>query len=150
MQHPFPIGVWCGPGKPSCANSYLRPFVDEENLLKEDGIFHDGRLFKVLIWGISCDAPARSFVTGTRGHTARLACPKCKTSGVYFKKPGKVRGRETFPNSDAPLRIHQEFLRRIPPDFHVLQTVVLEELGIDMVLDIPFDYMHLCCHEETA
>lgn len=145
MQHPFPIGVWCGPGKPSCANSYLRPFVDEAIQLKEDGVVYGGRLFKVLIWGISCDAPARSFVTSTRGHTARLACPKCKTSGVYFKKPGKVRGRETFPDSDAPLRTHQEFLSRIPADFHVLQSVALEELGIDMVLDIPFDYMHLCC-----
>jgi hypothetical protein len=26
-----------------------------------------------------------------------------------------------------------------------METVVLEELDLDMVLDFPLDYMHLCC-----
>jgi hypothetical protein len=34
---------------------------------------------------------------------------------------------------------------RMCPDFHAMGTVVLEELDIDMVLDFPLDYIHLCC-----
>ncbi len=65
--------------------------------------------------------------------------------GKYYRKPGKVGGRETFPNSDAELRTHREFIAREPRDFFNLETVVLEELSVDMIEDWPFDYMHLCC-----
>lgn len=142
---PFPIGVWSGVGKPSCSNSYLRDFVDEAKQLEEDGLVFNGREFTIKIWGFSCDAPARSFITGTKGHTAKNACPKCKTIGVYYKKPGKSRGRETFPDLDAELRTHKWFIDQAALDYGAYHSwsSILEELDIDMVMDIPLDYMHL-------
>ncbi len=132
-------------GKPTCANEFLRPFVDESKKLEEDGVVYSEQHYRVKIWGFTCDSPARSFITGTRGHTAQNACPKCKTNGVYYKNPGKVRGIETFPDIDAPLRTNEDFIDRTCPDLHAIETVVLEELDIDMVLDFPLDYKHLCC-----
>lgn len=79
---PFPIGVWAGTGKQTCANAYLRKFVDEYKSLKKDGVFYDGHHYAVSICGILCDALARAFVSGTRGHTSRNACPRCKTNGI--------------------------------------------------------------------
>ena len=97
------------------------------------------------VWGCVCDAPARSFVTGTKGHAARNACPRCKTAGIYSRKPGKVGGRQTFPDIDADSRTHEEFIGRTCRDYHNLPNPVIQELNLDMVLDFPFDYMHLCC-----
>ncbi len=63
----------------------------------------------------------------------------CKANGVYYKKPGKVCERETFSDIDAPLRTHEDFIDRTCPDFHAMETVVLEELDLDMVLNFPLN-----------
>ncbi len=144
QSNPFPIGIWSGTGKPSSHNEYLRPFVDEATTLQDHGFSYNGTHFGVKISGFSCDAPARSFITGTKGHTGKHACPKCKTAGIYYSKPGKTRGRETFPDLDSELRTHLSFVNRESPEFHNF-TTILEELEIDMIMDIPLDYMHLVC-----
>jgi len=144
QSNPFPIGIWSGTGKPSSHNEYLRPFVDEATTLQDHGFSYNGTHFGVKISGFSCDAPARSFITGTKGHTGKHACPKCKTTGIYYSKPGKTRGRETFPDLDSELRTHLSFVNRESPEFHNF-TTILEELEIDMIMDIPLDYMHLVC-----
>jgi len=53
---------------------------------KEDGVVYGDQNYIMEIWGFTCDSPARSLITGNRGHTARNACPKCKTNGVYYTK----------------------------------------------------------------
>lgn len=141
---PFPIGVWCGTGKPTCSNTFLRVFVDEAINLMQEGVLYNGEHHAMKIWGFSCDAPAKSYVRGTKGHTAKSACPRCKTVGVYYRKPGEKGGRETFPDLDAEIRTHQSFIDQESPDHHNIQSI-LEELDGDMVLDFPFDYMHLAC-----
>lgn len=138
---PFPIGVWSGIGKPTCCNTYLRAFVDEAKHLQEEGLLHHSRHHEVKIWGCPCDAPARSMVTGTKGHTAENACPRCKTVGVYYRKPGHAGGRETFPDLEAELRTHQEYVAQTRPADHYNVRSILQELDLDMVLDFPFDYM---------
>lgn len=141
---PFPIGVWSGMGKPSCPNVFLRDFVDEALQVQEEGIWYNDQQYEVKIHGASCDAPARAFITGTKSHTARNACPRCKTVGVHYKKPGEKRGRETFPDLHAEQRTHQDFINQQPADYFKIRTILLE-LDIDLVLDVPFDYMHLVC-----
>ncbi len=141
---PFPIGVWLGEGKPSCPNVYLHDFVEEAKALQQSGFLDRGRTVPVTIVGFSCDAPARSFITGTKSHTAKNACPRCTTVGIYFRKPGKRGGRETFPDLNAPLRTHESFLLQSDRDYHHLRSI-LEELNPDMILSLPFDYMHLAC-----
>ena len=145
---PFPIGVWCGVGKPSSPNPYLRQFVDESNALHRDGLQFGGKLIDVKIKGFPVDAPAGSFAKGTKSHTARNACPKCKTIGEYYREPGKRSGRETFPDLDAELRTHDDFFHEQPGaknGYRNLLTVLGELDDIDIIEDFPLDYMHLCC-----
>ena len=143
-ETPFPIGVFHGEGKPDCVNCFLEPFVDEAIKLKESGILHREVNFQVNIFGFVCDAPARSFVTGTYGHTGKNACPKCKTVGVYYVKPGRKKGRVIYPDMEAALRTHQSFISRETAEHHKMRSII-EDLKIDMVRDIPLDYMHLVC-----
>jgi len=141
---PFPIGVWSGIGKPSCPNVFLRDFVNEARQVQEEGVWFNDQQYEVKIIGASCDAPARAFITGTKSHTSRSACPRCKTVGVHYKKPGEKRGRETFPDLHAELRTRRDFIDQQPADYFKIRTILLE-LDIDLVLDMPFDYMHLVC-----
>lgn len=143
-ESPFPIGVFHGTGKPECVNSFLEEFADETKKLQEYGLDHRGVNIKFRLSGFICDAPARSFVAGTCGHTGKFACPKCKTVGINFVKPGRKKGRIVYPEMEAALRTHQSFVDREIPDHHKMRTV-LEDLNIDMVKDIPLDYMHLVC-----
>ena len=143
-ESPFPVGVFHGKGKPDCLNSFLKPFVDEVKELKESGVIYQEMRFKLNILGFVCDAPARSFITGICGHTGRHACPKCETVGVYYVKPGKKKGRMTYPDTQAVLRTHESFIRRESAEHHRMRSII-EDLEIDMVRDMPLDYMHLVC-----
>lgn len=143
-EQPFPIGVYHGTGKPECVNSFLSKFIGEAVQLEMDGLDYRGKNVKVRVSGFICDAPARSFVAGTCGHTGKFACPKCKAIGINFVKPGKKKGRIVFPDMEAALRTHQTFIDRETPEHHKMRSV-LEDLQIDMIKDIPLDYMHLVC-----
>ena len=140
--NPFPIGVFHGPGKPNSTNEYLGPLVREYNFLKRDGVVYNGSKIDIAISGFVCDAPARSFLTGTAGHTAKEACPKCTTVGTYVVAPGKKKGRETYPDMDAALRTHESFITRQHSNHHRISSI-LEDIGIDLVNDGPLDYMHV-------
>ena len=140
--NPFPIGVFHGPGKPNSTNEYLGPLVREYNFLKRDGVVYNGSKIDIAISGFVCDAPARSFLTGTAGHTAKEACPKCTTVGTYVVAPGKKKGRETYPDMDAALRTHESFITRQHSNHHRIASI-LEDIGIDLVNDGPLDYMHV-------
>ena len=67
---------------------------------------------------------------------------KSETSGIYYKKTGKVSGHVKFLDTYAHLHTHQEFLSRFPSDFHVI-FVALKKVVIEMISDISFDYLHL-------
>ena len=49
------------------------------------------------------------------------------------------KGRVTYPDMKAALRTHQSFI-----EHHKMRSII-EDLKIDMVRDIPIDYMHLVC-----
>lgn len=141
---PFAIAIHHSTGKPGHPDDFLQRTITEMNHLKDEGLVHRGVHVQVRIHCFSCDAPARSFICGIVGHTGYYACPKCVTRGQYYTKPGAKKGRVVYPDMDAALRSHQSFMDREHPNHHNTRTV-LEDLNIDMVADIPFDYMHLVC-----
>lgn len=71
---PFIIGVYHGMCKLSDANDFLTSFVNEFLLLSENGIIVCNKKYKVSINAILCDAPARSFITYTKGHAGYFSC----------------------------------------------------------------------------
>ena len=171
---PFVIGVFHGLKKPQCVNEFLTPFVEEFIKIRDaGGIDHDlrnGKTVKreVKIIAVVCDAPAKCMATGTAGHTSKViklfnkeaifisfypiifsttqvACSKCHTRGITYKKDSEQRGRVVFHDHRAEPRTHLSFISRTDLVFHGHERSILEKIDIDMVQDIVLDYMHVVC-----
>lgn len=136
QKDPFEIGVYYGTSKPTCNVEYLSLFKDELNQLSETGIDCFGINFSVRLSALICDAPARSFVKGTKGYNGYNSCERCTTSGAWC-------GRMTFPILDAPLRDDASFDARDDEAHHTGSSPLSGCLG--MVSQVPLDYMHLVC-----
>ncbi|XP_073956617.1 uncharacterized protein isoform X2 [Choristoneura fumiferana] len=135
----FPIGVYCGTKKPSSCTSFMEEFVSEIVNLISSGLTISGKNIKVAIKGFVCDTPAKSFLLGVKGHTGYYSCTKCKQPGVY------LQNRMTFPECDASLRTHEEFIQMADEDFQHIQTPLTAIPGIHFIKSFPLDYMHLVC-----
>lgn len=70
-QKVFIVGVFHGYGKPKCPNEYLEEFISELVPLLNNGFLTtEGEIIAVVLSALICDAPAKSFVLYTSGHTA--------------------------------------------------------------------------------
>ncbi|KAL1441965.1 hypothetical protein MTO96_008113 [Rhipicephalus appendiculatus] len=93
---PFVVGAFAGPSKPHSSNDFLRPFVDELQLLISHGLTVSGQRIEVKLKAIVCDAPARSFIMMTKGHSGYSGCPKCTVEGAY------IGGKVVFLDPNCP------------------------------------------------
>lgn len=137
-NEPFVVGMYHGMSKPNNANEYLRPFVEEASMLLQNRLTISGQICRVVINAILCDAPAKSFIIYTKSHTGYFACSKC------IQERDFVCNRIIYPEVNSLLRTDESFRQRTQPEHHT-GTSILENLNIDMVSQIPLDYMHLCC-----
>lgn len=76
--------------KPTDLDSFLRPFVDEMNLLLEgieaiDGSSGETFRMRVHLTIVTADMPAMAALTGTRGTNAYAYCRFCRIRGAYCK-----------------------------------------------------------------
>lgn len=46
-----------------------------------------GKHVKIILHGIICDAPAKSFILNTLGHTERVSCSICTIEEIWLRKP---------------------------------------------------------------
>ncbi|XP_050706897.1 uncharacterized protein LOC126992284 [Eriocheir sinensis] len=136
-SEPFIIALYCGSHKPGNVSEYLLDFVTEMNIINENGIVIDGKKLQVQVSSFVCDAPARSFVKQVKGHNAYYGCEKCTQRGVW-------KGKVTFPSLDASLRTDDDFKSLADEEHHYARSPLIE-LGIGMVSQFPYDYMHLVC-----
>ncbi|CAG9763445.1 unnamed protein product [Ceutorhynchus assimilis] len=137
-SQPFPIGVFHGKSKPENIQCFFQAFVNEFKTVKQNGIHFNNSQFSVQISKILCDAPAKSFVLNVKGHNSYSSCTKCQVEGEY------INHRMSFLNAEASLRTHTKVANMIDEDYNKGPTP-LTELNIDLVNDIPLDYMHLVC-----
>ncbi|KAJ8018126.1 hypothetical protein HOLleu_44057 [Holothuria leucospilota] len=137
QKEPFMIGVFSGTSKPSSAQEFLRPFVDELKLLEKDGFQLNGKRYDLGVSAIVCDAPARAFVKCVKGHSGYHGCDKCIQSGSWD-------GKMTFPECEAQLRTDLSFSEMRDEDHH-LEPSPFEGTAVGMVSQFPLDYMHLVC-----
>lgn len=135
---PFVIGIYHGKNKPHSSNDFLKYFIDEFLLLKQSGVIWKDIILNIELNAIICDAPAKAFATLTKGHNGYHGCGKCIQEGDY------ISNRMTFPELGCTLRTNETFRNKCDEDHH-LGVSNLETLGIDMVAQIPLDYMHLVC-----
>ncbi|ODM94748.1 hypothetical protein Ocin01_11931 [Orchesella cincta] len=89
------------------------------------------------ICAVIADAPARSFVKQCKNFNAFHGCERCITEGHYS-------GRVVYPDVSARLRCGLDYIFQKDPDHHT-GTSPLVELDLDLVHNVPLDYMHLVC-----
>ncbi|KAH7937103.1 hypothetical protein HPB49_007867 [Dermacentor silvarum] len=100
--------------------------------LLANGLLVNGKPIEVCLEALVCDVPARSFVIMTKGHSGYNGCPKCCIVGAY------IGSKVVFPNSDCPLRTDASFRQQHDSEHH-RGTLILDELPLDTVCDVPLD-----------
>lgn len=135
---PLVIGVYYGMAKPSSVNEFLRLFLEEAVNIDDLNIGSKKISFKIR--NFICDAPARSYLKGIKGHNGYFACERCNVEGDYNYKSHQM----CFPNLSKSLRTNDSFRAGIHEDHHT-QPSPLEKLPIDIIMNFPLDYMHLLC-----
>ncbi|KAG1653603.1 hypothetical protein GQR58_025471 [Nymphon striatum] len=71
---PFVVALFYGESKPSSIEDYLHDFIEEFTNIEKDEILMNNVSLKAFV----CDAPARSFLKCTKGHTGYYACERCE------------------------------------------------------------------------
>lgn len=133
---PFIVSLFHGYHKPQNLTDFLQNFVIEGKDIFTKGIEINDIHIEVKLRCIICDAPAKSMVSGIKGHTGYFGCSKCTQEGDF------IDNRMTFPVIGATLRTDDSFKNRIQAEHHRC-TSILEDLPIGMVTSFPLDYMHL-------
>ena len=102
MKEPFVVGIYSVKEKSPSAAEFLGEFVEETKHLVEDDFLFDNKNYSVKIHSFICDAPARAFVKGIKGHSGYNSCEKCRTNGEH-------NGKLIYPETNAPLRTDLSF-----------------------------------------
>lgn len=130
-------GIFHGFTKPSDPNEFLQDFVNEVIVLTRNGIQLENRVFSVEISNFICDAPARSFVTCTKGHSGYFACPMCIIEGDHS------HSRVIYIDKQNPARTDESFHRKVNEEHHTGRSVLENTPTLNMVRCFPVDAMHL-------
>jgi len=85
------IAPYQGNEKASDSNLFLSKFINEINPLILNTYYYKNHTFKIKVHALICNAPAKSLVLHTKGHTGYNSCSKCVIKGEY------VNGRICFP-----------------------------------------------------
>lgn len=132
-KRPFVIAIFSGNKKPDLADDLLKDFVEELTTINANSEYN------VTLHSVICDAPAKSFVKGVKGHTGYHGCDRCIVEGDY------VDHRMTFGSNVKELRTDLSFRSRKDEDHHIRDTILKSIPSFDLVLGFPQDYMHLIC-----
>lgn len=152
----FFVQIYKGPSKPDSAELYIRPLLNEIHQLLASGlsVIINGHtnMFQIRIDKFILDAPARAFLKCIIAHSGYFSCERCEEEGEYLCKvernvkskntTKKNAGHVCLIGTNAPLRTDESF-RNQDNEQHHHDDSPLEELPIDMVLDIPLEYLHL-------
>lgn len=151
---PFFVSIYLGASKPRSAEEFLRPLLDEIQDLLANGLIvtKNGKTFTVQIRidKFILDAPARAFLKCIIGHSGYFSCERCEEPGEFLCKVPKTTKGKNVKNGGhvcllgtrAPLRTDESFKKQENKEHHHDHSP-LEELPIDMVRDIPLEYLHL-------
>ena len=60
------VSIYCGTTKPASIEHFLKPFVEDLNLLMKNGVEVDGRRVNFKIRAIIAHSPARAFIKGKK------------------------------------------------------------------------------------
>nr|XP_018907290.1 PREDICTED: uncharacterized protein LOC109037206 isoform X1 [Bemisia tabaci] len=134
----FMAGLYHGYSKPADAEKYLSKFIEElKALIKSGVLLPDGRVLPVEVFCVCCDAPAKSFILGCKGHTGYWSCTRCTQKGEW------IGGKVVFLETNAPPRTHDDFLKKTDSNFHHKASIFESVTGINMTSSFCLDFMHV-------
>lgn len=133
----FLIGIYHGYEKPHDFNIFLSEFVKEANHLIENGVMLFGQSYKFKISMFLFDAVAKASILNIKGHSGYSSCTKCTQEGEY------INDRVCFPDLNFIKRTHDNFCKYDDSDHHRGTTILTEIKNINVITDVPLDYMHL-------
>lgn len=147
VNYVFVIGIYHSQvRKPSNIDDYLEDFIQEVNILIENGLTYEEKCLQIRVHGFSADAPAKSAMLCIKGHCGYNSCTKCNVSGYYKER------RTCFPDVIGEKRTDQSFKEHTDHQYHLrdengmLIASPLEKLiGFGMVTNVPLNYQHLLC-----
>lgn len=155
---PFFVQIFKGTSKPESAEIFMRPLLNEIHELLANGLSvtvnDEPKMFHIRINMFILDAPARAFLKCIIGHGGYFSCERCEEPGEFINKvavniknkrsknKAKNAGHVCLVGTNAPLRTNESF-RHKENEKHHHDDSFLEELPIDIVRDIPLDYLHL-------
>ncbi|XP_063974061.1 uncharacterized protein LOC135160885 [Diachasmimorpha longicaudata] len=100
---PFVVALYYGNAKAKSLGDFLNDFVKESKELTEGGLVINDKKYAFKITGIVGDAPARSYIKGTKGPGEFNSCERCTVPGVtkdnkrvYAELNCSKRSKETF------------------------------------------------------
>lgn len=148
----FFVAIYKGASKPLSAEIFLRPLLNEMHDLIANGLsVSQTESLHVKIDKFILDAPARAFLKCIIGHGGYYSCERCEERGEYLckiskqtkkSKKSKNSGHVCLLGTNAILRTDQSFRNQDNP-IHHHDSSPWEELPINMVRDIPLEYLHL-------
>jgi hypothetical protein len=118
-------------------DEFLTMFINDLNLIKENGLTMNGTLMPVKIMAFCCDAPARSDLKNIWNHNSYYSCERCVQKGK------RVGGHVSMPKANSSLRTDGTFNLKTNEAHHLSNDeTAMEKLGIGMVTQFSLDYMH--------
>lgn len=119
----------------------MEQFIYEVNTLVEEGLVFGEKFFQIILRCFVMDAPAKSFILGTKGHSGYFCCGRCTQKGEI------VKHRLIFPTEfELTLRTNDSFRNRLQLEHHSKSSISpLEKLNINIVSQCSLDYMHVVC-----
>ncbi|CAI6371446.1 unnamed protein product [Macrosiphum euphorbiae] len=142
--HVFPIGIYHGKYKPSDSNKFILDFIEEAKLLMQNGVRINGKMYDFHVSVLCCDAPAKSYVLRTKGHSGFSSCSRCEHEGEYIQN--RVCFPYLKPERCPPKRTHQNYITRLNEDHHIINNSIIATLpNFDVVYGFSMDYLHLVC-----
>lgn len=140
----FLVGLYCGKEKPADSNSFIKSFTDEAHLLNNTGICINNKVYNLYIDTFCCDAPAKSFLLKTKGHSGFFSCSRCEHEGLYLSN--RLCFPFTSPTRCPSKRTHENYVMQSNEDHHVGNVSLISTLpSFDVVNNFSLDYMHLVC-----
>lgn len=138
---PFSIAVHSGVGKPKNVDKYFSDFINEANILIQNGITIQKMFYEVVLKFFLADKPARTYAKCIKPHTGYHACERCTLKGDIFQN------RIIYPNvlNEECKRTNTSFRNQKDKDHHVGLSPLMKIPNLDMVKQFPLDFMHLIC-----
>lgn len=136
----FCAGIYEGVTKPENVDEFLKEFIEDLTDILKNGVRSDNRrFFKVKLFCVTCDAPAKAYLLGCKNFNGYSSCTRCIQRG---KSIGRTM---TFAKIFCRKRTHESFINRSNPPFHLRKSPFEDVPGINMVATFALDYMHLVC-----